>query len=219
MNNTDHVAFIFHVNREDLLQKAVQSARDLQPELIIIDNSADGIIDKPQSAIMRPSVPLSASQSINFALRYAKKNGYRICVIMHNDAQAHPDSCRKLVNTAQRMTAEGRKWGVLFTNYDSLAALNVELVDVVGLWDTNLPQYFTDNDYYRRVRLADYECIDTGLFVDHVGSQTVNSDPELRAINAVTFPLYQAYYAAKWGGAPGQETFERPFNRLDSANL
>jgi hypothetical protein len=211
---TDYCAYIFHVNREDLLQKAVASARDLQKNLTVIDNSANGLkIPIPYVYVFRPSVPLTAIQSINFAMTDTKAHGAQIAIWMHSDAEARPGSCLALVEYARRMNAEGRKWGTLFTNYDALAALNVSLIDKIGLWDTTFHGYFGDGDYYRRIRLSGYECIETGIAVDHTPSQTINSDPELAFHNSVTFPLYQQYYLLKWGGQPGSEIYATPFNR------
>jgi hypothetical protein len=217
---TDYRAYIFHVNREDLLQKAVASARDLWKELTVVDNSANGLeAPIPYVHVLRPTVPLTAIQSINFAMVNTRAQGAKIAIWMHSDAEAHPGSCLALVEYARRMNTEGRKWGTLFTNYDALAALNTDLIDTVGLWDTTFHSYFGDNDYYRRIRLAGYECIDTGIPVYHTASQTINSDPELRFRNSITFPLYQAYYVAKYGGSPGSETYLTPFNRQGSTNL
>jgi GT2 family glycosyltransferase len=124
------------------------------------------------------------------------------------------------VNTAERFLAITeqeialrRHWGVAFTHYDALVAFGMTMVRDVGPWDTNLPQYFADNDYYRRVRLAGYSVIETGLTVAHPNaSSTIESDPRRKFLNGVTFPLYQRYYARKWGGEPGYETYDRPFN-------
>ena len=90
---TDYCAYIFHVNREDLLQKAVASARDLQKNLTVIDNSANGLkIPIPYVYVFRPSVPLTAIQSINFAMTDTKAHGAQIAIWMHSDAEARPGS-------------------------------------------------------------------------------------------------------------------------------
>ena len=207
--------FIFAVNREDLLRKAVESAEDLWDILTVIDNSKDGLSLRfaRGGGVLRPPVPLTASQSINLSITSTRREGRSICIWMHNDAEAHPGSCKSLLEYAMQLNEEGRKWGVIFTNYDALSATNMRMIDEVGLWDTNLPSYFSDNDFYRRVELAGYEKINTNIAVDHVGSQTINSDEEWKFMNSMTFPIYGAYYERKWGGSPGRETFTRPFNR------
>jgi hypothetical protein len=59
------------------------------------------------------------------------------------------------------------------------------MIPEIGEWDTVLPQYFSDCDYYRRVQLAGFELIETGLPVIHVdkGSNTLRSDPRREFLN------------------------------------
>ena len=205
---SDHQLYIFFVNNEPLLDRAIASVSVHFP--VIVDNSSYGL---RRQWIIRPLVPLTFSQSMNAVMTRARDNGRKFVVVLHSDAEAEEGSYEQLVNFARKCNHQERKWGALFTNYDSMVALNLELLDVVGQWDTNLHQYFSDDDYYRRIRLGGYECIDTGIQVKHTPSSTINSDPELRFLNSVTFPLYESYYVRKWGGKPGSEQFMRPFNR------
>jgi predicted O-methyltransferase YrrM len=133
---------------------------------------------------------------------------------MHNDAEAGEGTPERLLAAVTEAHEAGRAWGVAFTNYDTLAAFNAEALGCAGPWDATLPQYFADNDYYRRLRLCGYEAIDTGLPVAHHNgaSSTVKSDPWRGHHNGVTFPIYGSYYAAKWGGPPGGESFDWPFD-------
>ncbi|CAM6006565.1 unnamed protein product [Sphagnum balticum] len=137
--------------------------------------------------------------------------GANICIFCHSDAVAGEGVAEKLLEEARNLTAQGRRWGVLWTHYDVLAAFNVVAFENIGGWDTILPQYYSDVDAYRRLLLAGWECIDTGLPVEHKASSTINSDSRLRFLNSVTFPMYGDYYRKKWGGTPGDETFNTPF--------
>jgi hypothetical protein len=213
-HTSDYRMWIPFVNRRDLLAKAIASAADLHSCLTIIDNSQEGLEgDAGWPPIIRPPVPLSCSQTFNFIMRMTRQLGAHICIWMHNDAEAGEGVCAGLLEEARRLTAESRKWAVLWTFYDTLSALNTLATDDVGEWDTNLPQYFCDDDYYRRVRLAGWECIDTGLTnVKHAGSATINNDPWLKTINDATFHLYRGYYIRKWGGESGHEQYRTPFN-------
>lgn len=214
---TDYLAFIFHVNRTDLLQKAVASVKCYRPFLQVLDNSAEmppcELDLEPGVLVSHPWVPLSASQSLNYALRRTRALGASICITMHEDAEAGEGSAGDLLKLARSLNARDRKWGVIFTNYDCLAAMNVRAADDIGLWDQNLPAYFSDNDWYRRLDLAGWEKVESMVPVLHHGSQTINSDPELKRVNSITFPLYEQYYVAKWGGGPRHETYQTPFNR------
>ncbi len=205
---SDYSAFIPFVNRPELLRKAVDSIADLHP--MVIDNAADDSTGRLYWNY-RPPVPLSCPQVFNFIMRKTRDSGGNICIWMHNDAEAHPGVGAELLNQARLFNAQRRKWGVLFTNYDTLSALNTDMMEDVGDWDTVFTQYFCDNDYYRRVRLAGWETICTDLKVEHVGSQTIHSDPALMNRNRATFLLYRDYYARKWGGEPGSETFNAPW--------
>lgn len=210
---SDYKAFIFHVNREDLTKKAVDSVEDIWANLTVVDNSDYGLSIDLGVPVLRPPVPLTAVQSINLALISTKRSGASICLWMHNDAEAHVGSALALVSYARRMNLESRRWGVLFTNYDALSATNVRVIEELGLWDDYFRSYYGDNDFYRRVELAGFERINTDIPVDHVGSQTINSDEQWKFMNSMTFPIYGAYYERKWGGSPGRETFTQPFNR------
>lgn len=210
------------VNRADLLHLAVESVASLRPHVFIVDNSVAGLDpDRWPVPIVRPPVPLSFSQTMNLLQRRALDEGADVLLFMHNDAEAGEGTPEKLLAEVEAATAEGRPWGVAFTAYDAFAAFNVDAIRQVGPWDCGLPQYFADNDYYRRLRLAGFEELDTGLPVAHHNdaSSTVKSDSVLGHANGVQFPLHGQYYAAKWGGGPGQERFARPWDDAPAAGF
>jgi hypothetical protein len=204
--------FIPVVNRVDLLEKAIASVPNNSLTEPIVLNNTGGDLDIHCKGIT-PSVPLTASQTLNLMQKIAKMAQSPFYFFMHNDAEAEPGTVERLYEMAYRKHSQRAKWGVIFTFYDTLAAYNTEAFDAVGKWDTNLPQYYTDNDMYRRLKIAGYELAESGLTVKHVGSQTINSDPLRKRINDITFPIYTRYYAEKWGGPPGNETFLRPWNQ------
>jgi hypothetical protein len=202
------------VNREDLLKNAVSSIQSIWDNTVIIDNSDEGLNpDDWMVKILRPPVPLSASQSFNWLRKRAINSGNYAWGFLHNDAVAGDETADKFVDLLEQLKNENRNWGVAFSHYDTFAFYSTAMEIATGPWDVALPQYFTDNDKYRRSTLAGFEVIESGLHVDHVGSQTINSDPVWKLKNSVTFPLYGSYYASKWGGSPGNETYLTPFNR------
>ena len=203
-----------YVNRPDLLALAVESVRAIWPYTQIIDNSPHGLPQKGWPvAVFRPSVPLTFSQTMNLLASLADETGSDVVLMMHNDAEAAAGTCERLLAAVQEAERTGRHWGIMFTQYDTLVAMKRSMMRYVGPWDTNLPQYFADNDYYRRVRLAGFEILETGLPVTHHqgSSATIRSDSGRSYLNGVTFPLYEQYYISKWGGRPGEEGFEWPF--------
>ncbi|HEX7057247.1 MAG TPA: glycosyltransferase family 2 protein [Bacilli bacterium] len=208
-----------YVNRPDLLLTAANSIRPFWRETILIDNSEQReLVTHPFFAanfrVIAPIVPLTFSQSMNLLQTVGMDEKCDVILFMHNDAEAAPGSAEQLLAMAEQLIADGKRWGAIFTHYDVFVAFSMEAVRNVGRWDTNLPQYFADNDYYRRLRLAGYPTIDSGLPVTHHNaSSTIRSDPLREHINGITFPLYAKYYEAKWGGGPGNEQFSVPFNR------
>lgn len=211
---SDYAMYIPYVNRPDLLDKAFSSAWDLRANLTIIDNSEDGL-DRPFPGIyvMRPPVPLTFSQTMNWMLADSRRHGASICMWMHSDAEAEEGSAMALLGAARVALDAGVRWGVLFTNYDAMSAINLKAVEEVGDFDTNIQWYTADNDYYRRMKLAGWDCMDTGIEVKHTPSQTLNADPAIRAQVDTLIPLRTMYYETKWGGPPGLEKFKTPFGR------
>lgn len=209
-----------YVNRPDLLRRAVDSVRSLWPHAVILDNSDTAELGRDSASWPIPirraaaGVPLSFSQSMNHLLALAAESDCAALLFMHNDAEAAEGTPEALLREVERAEAAGRNWGVAFTNYDTLAAIRLKAANRIGPWDTNLPQYFADNDYYRRLRLAGWEAIETKLPVLHHNdaSSTIKSDPRRNFLNGVTFPLYAEYYRRKWGGEPGGEKFTQPFD-------
>lgn len=208
-----------YVNRPDLLKLAINSIKTYWPSLIIIDNSDNNSLRVndivPETiSIYKPPVPLTFTQSMNLLRKFALEQQCDVMMYMHIDAEAPVGIPEQLLSIVQSLlTKKDRKWGALYTFYDTLAVYNMEAIQAIGTWDTIFSAYFTDNDYYRRMKLAGYELIETGLAVTHHnGSSTINSDPHLKFLNGITFPLYRHYYEKKWGGAPGNERFLTPFN-------
>jgi hypothetical protein len=211
---SDFAAYIPVVNRFDLLNDAVNNSRDLHEDLTVINNSGTPLEkDEPDDIkVFEPPVPLTFAQSMNWMLHDAKARGKTFCIYMHSDSLVPPGACLALLDFGRKVVAEGKRWGLIWTFYDIMAAYNPKMLEVIGEWDTHLPNYFGDNDWTRRIKLAEYECLESGIEVGHIGSQTINSDPVLQYLNGINFPLYRSYYEQKWGGGPGSEKFTSPFN-------
>lgn len=211
----DFAAFCPYVNRLDLLARVVSSTADAGIKLHVINNSGDSHLELHPALIINPPVPLSFTQSMNFEFLLTEEFGKKFCLHMHSDAIVTPASIKALLEKAREIDASGKKWGVIFSLYDIMAIYNPVAAKDVGGYDTNFSAYFSDNDYYRRLQLAGWELVESGITVGHgvdgAGSQTINSDPYLKYVNGITFPLYRAYYAAKWAGEPGKEHFDVPF--------
>ena len=129
---------------------------------------------------------------------------------MHSDGACEPTVVEQLLDRARR---EASDWGVMFTNYDVLAAFNLpKLMDRVGFWDETFEWYRSDCDFYYRVGLSGLAKVETGLPVRHRASSTINSDPrELARVNSHG-EWQKVHYIHKWGGEQGRERFVVPYD-------
>lgn len=221
MNNHEFCAFVPVVNRFDLLKQVYEAAGQagILEVLFIIDNSPNGVTEDLRTEfaqngvnLYRPPIPLSFTQSMNLEFRITRARCKKLCLHSHSDAVIPSGAIKQVLDCARGAEALGRKWGVVYSLYDVLAVYNPVAGEDIGGYDTNFANYFSDNDFYRRLKLSGYELIESNVKVDHIGSQTVNSDPYLKYVTGITFPLARQYYVAKWGGDPGKEMFREPFN-------
>lgn len=212
--------YIPYVNRYDLLLEAYASVKDVFQHIIVIDNSParelEHINPEELPNVITPEVPLTFSQTQNLMLELASNNGHPFFFFMHNDARAGEGTAQKLLNAVELCD---KNWGAIFANYDTLCAYNTKSCLMTGLWDTNFPQYYSDCDYYYRLKLNGYEVIELGLPVEHNGkSNTMKADPKRQFLNIQTFALYQVLYCKKWGGDRNLELYKDPYNRPDLFN-
>ena len=222
VSQDDFLVFTMAVNRFDLLDTAVASAEPYQ--ITILDNS-DGSLggrykENPRVSIFTPPVPLNFAQSSNVEYRMAQAFGKTYYAHFHSDAQFPSSKITDLLNQARKADAEGRKWLIIFSLYEILAVYNVEAMAALGGYDAHLfPFYFADNSLFRKAKLLGYELIEgggDGVIHKGGGSVTINSDTRWSVCNSHTFPLQSQLYHQMWGGPPGHETFEFPFNRQDT---
>jgi hypothetical protein len=216
---TDYCAFVPFANRLDLLHNVVAAASDLWDDFTIINNTGREIAVKPDTIrVFQPPVPFLFTQSMNFEFEETLRRGKKFLIHMHNDAIIPEGACTALLDHARNIDNLNPRWGVIYTLHDVLCVYNPKVYEDMGGYDTNFAAYFSDNDYFRRMDLAGWERSCSGIEVGHgpdgEGSQTINSDRYLKHVNSVTFPLYRHYYASKWGGVPGSETFTHPFGVL-----
>lgn len=215
----NYIHGILVVNRPDLLKLAVESVRCLWPRAFILDNSPEGEIGSDNSwpiPVIRPSVPLTYPQSMNYLQRIAVEKGADVFGYQHNDAEAESGAAEQYLDVVADAFRSGRKWATVFTHYDTLSAYHMSAVRVIGEWDHRFPQpnYHTDVDWFHRARLHGYELIESHAPVKHHNgsSNTIKSDSHLSRINGITFGMNEVYYAQKWGGPPHQEKFPTPWN-------
>lgn len=100
----------------------------------------------------------------------------------------------------------------------SAFAVSQKCWEEVGEFDELFfPAYFEDNDYHYRMKLSKVDGIiyPPAMFF-HYGSRTQNEANENKT-PMVPGPLFEnarANFAKKWGGAPGSEKWEHPYDNI-----
>ena len=95
----------------------------------------------------------------------------------------------------------------------SAMIFGTDLLYEVGYLDENFfPAYYEDNDHRYRMKMAGKEWEYFPLEYEHKVSSTLKRSPDFQRKNQETFRRNAVYYFKKWGGMPGQEQFETPFD-------
>ena len=212
--------YIPFVNNKPFLIEAIRSLGKYKEFITVIDNSKNQDLqflfypdgdenDLAEIKIIKPSVPLYFGQMFNLVNKISEDD---IWIFMHSDGEASEKDYETMRDKINELIDNDEKWSVIFSNYDVFSAVNKLAFNDIGGCDTEFLRYFSDNDYFKRLELKDYKRFQIENSVKHKGSSTIKSDPVLGLINEITFPMQKQYYIRKWGGEPGQEVYNKPFN-------
>jgi SAM-dependent methyltransferase len=212
----DCLTYIPYVNRPELLDRAIMSIPDLWPTLVVVDQSRDGLppenhpwIDMIAGVFRTPYRAMSFTQMMNWAQAEAFERRTEYLAFMHNDAECVDGVAAQVLDFASRQATSG----VVFTHYDAFAVFRVEAVLEAGPWDETFQWYFSDNDYYHRMKLRGWEQGNFGgQKVIHHTSQTVQSDQLINREVKANFRWHHDHYCHKWGGPPGAERYSIPYD-------
>ena len=202
------------LNRYDLcgeLIEHVERTSTKKPDsYLIIDNG--GAFEPPdlgdRLVVYRPGRNIGVSASWNYALRNAHPSKH--VVIANDDYMLEATELALLFDcveahrgTPVHARAEGYR----------LFAQSPETAMEVGYYDERFwPAYHEDQDYEYRLKLAGVKRVDVARPSGQEGSQTLAAaDDELRHTIQVGLSRNYRYYCRKWGGAPGEERFTKPF--------
>ena len=198
------------LNRADLLNEALANYFEdfKNTEIVICDNGNQEIITRERNFVhYKPEKNLGVSGSWNMLMDYADKVKGTHVLILNDDIY--------LGKSEDELNTIVRLWNPEFLctelNWCSFI-LSVETFKKVGNFDENFfPAYFEDNDYFRRMLLANVPIIMNPMLnpVIYRNSMTIQKSPELNN----GFEKNRQYYISKWGGQPTQETFATPFNQ------
>lgn len=195
---------------DECIDRAVRSAVTTGLSVEVIDNTEkQSYLLNPKSvptAITVPSAPLTLSQTIWYLCQ-----GGQPFFWMHADGEIIDKS------VAERLLelTVGR-WGVLFTYYDVFCLVNApSLVSSNILPDIYLPQYHFDPDWYRRMRLGNFNTVatDYGHMVLHHNGGGNSWKGSLARDKFRQCMDTERYYREKWGGDIGAETYDIPWNQ------
>ena len=211
--------------RYDLLAQCISSALEgsLRPTQInIIDNGGKfrdhfgdiKEIDGVPLDLFVPKKNIGVTSSFNhFAHKY---DDYTI--VCNDDIKFHNKTIELMVKAAQDnpneifFTGDGY-WEHAF----SLFLQKKDMLSLIGEYDPNFENYFSDRDMIYRMSLRGYKpFIVKRATYEHVdgGSQTVRSgEPETKSVSE-RFNLSGKYYEMKWAGICGMEQVDKAFGIL-----
>ncbi len=193
----EYLFFIPYVNRVDLLLEAVESLKHFHHCLIIIDQSEEGLIDCWDGRI---SIHKWIGDRRFTCVQNWMQQRARECsffFFMHSDASCSPDDVNTLLSFVKLQQG---KWGVVFTNYDTLCCFNNQAVKDVGEWDETFSWYVADVDYYNRLKWSGWEQRVCPIEVKHHGSQTLlalGEEERQKVERDSSWAL--SHYEHKWG--------------------
>ena len=194
------------LNRGDLAERMLGSVDLAVAEtLVILNGNADETrshLKGHQVTFIEPGFNLGVAASWNFVVRARPAAPWWL--IVNADIEFGAGDLERL---ADAMDKPGPRVACLYEF--GAFGINAETVDTVGWFDENFhPIYFEDNDYRRRCHLAGVPIVNLISRTRHENSATIASGYAKH--NERTFPRNGDYYAAKWGGPPGQETRTTP---------
>lgn len=202
------------INRTDLFIQMLQSIDEEIGELIVIDNSADGVLKNLSGPVPTRVISLhhnlGVAASWNLIMKLTPKAPWWF--IGNTDIIYAPGELAQVVREMDGFD------GV--TTLIGLSAFGVSrsAIKRAGFFDENFsPAYCEDNDWTRRCNLTGvkWKDIEPGSKSFHTVSATINSNVAYHEQNRFTYPENVNYYRMKWGGGiyDDDETYSTPFNK------
>jgi hypothetical protein len=219
---TKKFIFIPVVNNFHLLEKAINSVPDgIFDDYFIFNNSNGKIpIDVKHFKVIDRFGRLTFRQTQNAMREYAMIHNYDYYCFMHNDGEITDDSAERLIKLADELINSESKWSVIFTNYDVFCAYSTDCVKNIGKWGDDLwskyqqSGYYLDCDYYRRMKLSEFEIhqLENTNVLHNEPSNTIKDEKEYNNWENQRKDVV-GHYINKWGGEPGNEQYNSPFNK------
>lgn len=216
-----------------MIESAMQGS--IVPDaFVIIDNSAggftkylqnNGILFDDTVAVMTPPTNVGVAAGWNLLLETVANNiDDALAIVVNDDILFEENTVKALSDAALEDLVDSGEYALVYCaggidapNAFSLFAVHPQtFFKTIGRFDETLwPAYFDDNDMHYRMKLAGYELTRVNACnADHgEGSATIKAyTPEETELHHHQFRRNQEYFIRKWGGIPGEETYNTPFN-------
>ncbi len=215
------------LTRYDLLIRLlIKLSRDIyyfnKLEVVVLDNggklSASNYLEKNIDSeitkkinLITPAYNLGVPSSWNFFIR-----NYGRCIIANDDVVFS-----KIAIECFEKASLNNPQTIIFENHDTIAGFSTFLVNRPEEWirlggfdELLSPAYFEDNDCRYRLSLNGNPVLKVQL-ADwfHDNSSTLSASTEsYRRMHWCLYSRNKLYYKKKWGGLPGNEVYETPFD-------
>ena len=221
----------------DLCVKMIESAfaGSVMPDaFLIVDNSAggftkytqeNGILFDSSVMIVEPTTNIGVAAAWNYILEAVTASVEdALTIIVNDDVLFNETTIQRLVDKALVDSINNGEYDIMYAtggesaiNAFSLFAVHAPtFLEVLGRFDETIwPAYFDDNDMHQRMKLQH-------LGITHVDDCTANHGEGSATIKSYgveeinrhhqQFRRNQHYFILKWGGMPGEETYNIPFN-------
>jgi hypothetical protein len=214
--------FMMTAGRDDLLRRALVSIEPVWDKVVLVDNSPKGLVIDHPIEVVRNLIPWTFSQTQNFFQASARVRGNEMMLVMHDDAYlTDKDAISEFVKNAETVLEGNPLVGFVhasqdkefFFSRDHLVSYRMKMVDEVGLWDTFLPQYGSDDDWFTRVYKKNWLAhldVPTHEKLRHEGSTTVKSNNYFNYKSQLLQQRWvEPYIIEKWGP---DHSFQHPFD-------
>jgi len=201
------------VGHVEKLEATLASVDEPVGRTVIVDMTPDGL--KLDGALhIRPLISLGLAGALNAAISQTPDAPWWLFV---TDIVFGPGDLAEIAYLVEQdagpvfVTGDRKDERMLRNAY---GALNVACVERVGLFDewAFYPLYYDDDDWERRCALGGVEWVEYNGQIRHERSLTIRGDRDAYQGNVRTFPQNLRRYVEKWGGPPGSERFETPYD-------
>jgi GT2 family glycosyltransferase len=196
------------LNRTDLLVRMIDSIDTDVGAILVIDNGGNvpELVTKSPSHVVNLPHNIGVAAAWNLVFKLTPRAPWWL--IVNDDIAFGPGDLERLAAAMEDPAPR-----IAMIHGFSAFAINQQALELTGFFDENLhPAYFEDNDMTWRASMAGVPLVNVEAHVIHEGSATIRGHDIYMAQNGRTFSPNSAYYVEKWGGLPGHERYDTPFN-------